>query len=70
MVVPQQHRGGTHTSYSKGQTWGALRKAWTAYRIAKAQNDQAAMLKYAERIRTLQKQLGLPPSNFPNVGLA
>lgn len=57
------------TSYSEGQTWGALRKAWKAYRIAKAHNDQAAMLKYAERIRTLQKQLGLPASNFPSVGL-
>ena len=57
------------TSYTKGQSWGALRKAWKAYKIAKAQNDQAAMLKYAERIRTLQNQLGLPPSNFQNVGL-
>jgi len=56
-------------SYSTGQSWGALRKAWKAYRIAKAENDQAAMLKYAERVRTLQKQLGLPLSKFPNVGL-
>jgi len=60
---------GTVTSYSEGQTWGALKKAWRAYRIAKVQNDQVAMLKYAERIRTLQKELGLPLSNFPNVGL-
>jgi len=59
----------TVTTYSEGQTWGALRKAWKAYRIAKAENDQASMLKYAQRIRTLQKQLGLPASNFPNVGL-
>ena len=56
-------------SYTAGQTWGALRKAWKAYRIAKVENDQAAMLKYAERVRTLQKQLGLPTSKFPNVGL-
>jgi len=46
-----------------------LRKAWKAYRIAKAENDQAAMLKYAERVRKLQKQLGLQPAKFPNVGL-
>jgi hypothetical protein len=46
-----------------------LKKVWRAYRIAKVQNDQAAMLKYAERIRTLQKELGLPLSTFPNVGL-
>ncbi|HUI01093.1 MAG TPA: hypothetical protein VLU99_00230 [Nitrososphaerales archaeon] len=56
-------------SYSTGQTWAALRKTWKAYLIAKAQNDQPAMLKYAERVRTLQKQLGLPLSKFPNVGL-
>ena len=55
--------------YTKGQTWAALKKAWRAYKIAKAKNDKAAMLKYAERIRTLQKELGLPPARFPNVGL-
>lgn len=57
-------------SYSKGQTWAALKKAWTAYKIAKVKNDQVGMLKYADRIRTLQKELGLPQSRFPNVGVA
>jgi hypothetical protein len=47
------------TSYSEGQTWGALRKAWKAYKIAKAENDQDAMVRYAEIVRTLQKELGL-----------
>jgi len=46
-------------SYSEGQTWGALRKAWTAYRIAKVRNDKVAMAQYAEIIRKLQKELGL-----------
>jgi len=57
-------------SYTEGQTWGALKKAWTAYKIAKVNNDQVGMLKYADRIRTLQKELGLPRARFPNLGIA
>lgn len=56
-------------SFSTGQTWGALRKNWKAYKIAKVQEDKAAMLKYAHRIRSLQKDLGLPLSKFPELGL-
>ncbi len=55
--------------YTKGQTWGALKKAWRAYKIAKVQKDKAGMLKYAERIRTLQGELQLPLSKFADVGL-
>ena len=57
-------------SYSKGQTWAALKKAWTAYKIAKVRNDQVRMLKYADRIRALQKELGLPQARFPDLGIA
>ena len=42
------------SGYSPGQTWGALRKAWKGYRIAKVQKDQARMKEYADKIRTLQ----------------
>lgn len=55
--------------YSKEQTWGALKKAWKGYKIAKAQNDKTKMLEYAKRIRSLQKDLGLPQSSFPHLGL-
>ncbi len=51
-------------SYTKGQTWGALKKAWRAYKIAKVQNDNARMIEYATRIQTLQKELGLKPAKF------
>jgi len=57
-------------SYSKGQTWAALKKAWRAYKIAKVSNDQVGMLKYADRIRLLQKELGLTQARFPNLGIA
>jgi hypothetical protein len=56
-------------SYTKGQTWGALKKAWRAYRIAKVQNKKEEMLKYAERVRALQKELGVAQAKFPDLGL-
>ncbi len=56
--------------YSVGQSWAALKKAWRAYKIAKAQADTPNMLKYAERIRTLQVQLGLAKAHFPEIGIS
>ncbi|MDG6929272.1 MAG: hypothetical protein JRN39_00665 [Nitrososphaerota archaeon] len=56
-------------SYTKGQTWGALKKAWKAYKIAKVQNDKAKMTEYAKRIRTLQEELGVTKARFPELGL-
>jgi len=55
--------------FSTGQTWGALRKAWKAYKIAKVQNDREKMLEYAKRIRALQKELGVEVAKFPDLGL-
>ena len=55
--------------YTKAQSWAALKKCWRGYKIAKVQKDKAGMLKYAERIRTLQSELGLERAKFPEVGL-
>jgi len=55
--------------FTKGQTWGALKKAWKAYKIAKVQNDRKKMEEYAKRIQTLQKELGLTVAKFPDLGL-
>ena len=55
--------------YQKGQVWGALRKAWMGYRIAKVQGDNARMKEYATRIKTLLGQLGVPQAAFANFGL-
>ncbi len=57
------------SSYSKGQTWAALKKSWKAYKIAKVQKDAKKMKDYAERIRTLQKDLGVAQAKFPDLGL-
>ncbi len=63
------HRSKTMAEYQKGQIWGALRKAWKGYRIAKVQGDNARMREYATRIKTLQGQLGVPQASFPNIGM-
>lgn len=57
------------SQYTKGQTWGALKKAWRGYKVAKVQKNVEDMKKYAERIRTLQMELGLVQAKFPELGL-
>ena len=56
-------------SYSKGQTWGALKKAWRGYKVAKVQKNPGDMKKYAERVRTLQKELGIVQATFPELDI-
>ncbi|MEM2760955.1 MAG: hypothetical protein QXU32_13100 [Nitrososphaerales archaeon] len=56
-------------NFTKGQTWGALKKAWKAYKIAKAHNDRSKMKEYATRIRTLQSDLGIRQAEFPELDL-
>ena len=55
--------------FTTGQTWGALRKAWKGYKIAKAQQDKNKLAEYAKKIKTLQKELGIAQSSFPEVGV-
>jgi hypothetical protein len=57
------------SAYTKGQSWGALKKAWRAYKIAKVQNDKQKMTEYATRIRTLQRDLGVTQAKFPELNL-
>ena len=56
-------------NFTKGQTWGALKKAWKGYRIDKVQNDRTKMEEYAKKIRTLQGELGVKQATFPELGL-
>jgi len=55
--------------YTKGQTWGALKKAWKGYKIAKVHGDKGRMMEYAKRIRTLQEELGVEKARFPELGI-
>jgi hypothetical protein len=56
-------------SFTVGQSWGALRKAWKGYRIAKVQGDNAKMREYATKIRKIQGELGISVASFPNLGI-
>ncbi|HET7149574.1 MAG TPA: hypothetical protein VFI73_13885 [Candidatus Nitrosopolaris sp.] len=58
------------TSFSTGQSWGALRKAWKGYRIAKVQGDNVKMTEYATKIRKIQGELGISVASFPNLGIS
>lgn len=46
-----------------------MKKAWRGYKVAKIQNNLEDMRKYAERIRTLQNELGLEQAKFPELDL-
>ena len=50
-------------------TWSQLRMAWRNYRAAKTLKDKETMKKYAERIRSLQEELGVTRAIFPDLGL-
>jgi hypothetical protein len=52
-----------------GQSWGALRKAWKGYKLAKYDGDEPKMREYAKRIQTLEEQIGIPTASFPNLGM-
>jgi hypothetical protein len=55
--------------FTTGQSWGALRKAWKGYRIAKVQSDDAKMREYATKIRKIQTELGVSVASFPQLDI-
>jgi hypothetical protein len=57
-------------NFTVGQSWGALRKAWKGYRIAKVQKDDTKMTEYATKIRKIQGELNIAISSFPNLGIS
>jgi hypothetical protein len=69
-LQPDIHPTQLEGTFSAGQSWGALRKAWKGYRIAKVQSDNAKMTEYATKIRKIQGELGISVATFPNLGIA
>ena len=51
-------------NFTVGQSWGALRKAWKGYRIAKVQGNNTKMLEYANKIRKIQGELNISLASF------
>lgn len=52
-----------------GQSWGALRKCWKGYKLAKKDGDTDLMTEYAKRIQKIETEIGIPTASFPNLGL-
>ncbi|MDQ3869674.1 MAG: hypothetical protein M3250_08995 [Thermoproteota archaeon] len=69
MSLHQEASTRQESSFSTGQSWGALRKAWKGYRIAKVQDDNAKMTEYATKIRKIQQELGVSRASFPHLGI-
>jgi len=69
-AIMSLHNDATRQSnFTTGQSWGALRKAWKGYRIAKVQADNAKMIEYATKIRKIQGELGISVASFPQLGI-
>lgn len=68
--VNQVQASVSNQGFTVGQSWGALRKAWKGYRIAKVQNDDTRMTEYATKIRKIQGELNIAISSFPNLGIS
>lgn len=49
---------------SLGESWGALRKAWQAFKISLNHEDIDSMRKYAAAIRKLQLEMGIKETPF------
>ena len=69
MSVQQTTASTTSSTFTIGQSWGALRKAWKGYRIAKVQANNPKMVEYANKIRKIQGELGISVAAFPNLGI-
>jgi len=68
-IMSLHHEATTNSNFTTGQSWGALRKAWKGYRIAKVQGDAARMREYAAKIRKIQGELGVSVASFPHLGI-
>ena len=69
MSLHQEESTQQENNFTTGQSWGALRKAWKGYRIAKVQDDNIKMTEYASKIRKLQQELGISVASFPHLGI-
>ena len=70
MSLHQEASTQQENGFTTGQSWGALRKAWKGYRIAKVQDDNTKMTEYATKIRKIQEELGISRASFPHLGIS
>ena len=51
------------------QARGCLKKCWTGFRIAKANEDKKNMVYYASGVQKFARQLGLEIPSFPDLNM-
>jgi hypothetical protein len=56
------------SGYYDTQAWGALRKCWKGYRIAKSQGDINKMRYYAKGVQKFE-ELRIDLTQFPQLGI-
>ena len=57
------------SGYTVGQGWGCLDKAWVGFMRARRLENNADMRLYASIIQKVEKDLNIPVSDFPELGL-
>lgn len=50
--------------YTIAESWAALRKCWLGFDITKSQGDRQGMQEFAYRIRKIQAEMAIKPTNF------
>lgn len=63
-MAKKRRRSKKKASTAAGKKWGALKKSWTGFRIAKAHKDGAKMVKYKMQINKIQRELKIKQTKF------
>ena len=58
------------SGYYENQVWGALKKSWKGYKIAKNKGEDDKMETYVRRIQECQHDLELEVSSFDNLDMS
>ena len=53
--------------FTVGQSWICLKKAWKGYKISKGEDDVEKMKMYASIIQKVERELGIPITDFSNL---
>jgi hypothetical protein len=58
-----------YSGFYDTETWGALKKCWKGYKIAKSEGDYEKMEFYAKGVRKFERELNISVTDFPQFGL-
>ena len=64
MTAEERKNSRLPSGWTIAESWAALRKCWLGFDITKDQGDRDGMVEYAYRIRKIQAEMGIKPTNF------